>query len=523
MTELLSDPRAVLRALDKYECETSLLAFVRKFFALRTGNEFIVSRHHLAIIEALEAVVNGTLPDGARNLIINIPPRYGKTELAVVNFVAWCMARNPSAKFIHLSYADKLVLDNSSQIRDLMKQPEFLGLWPITWRQDTDAKGLWRTKEGGGFLASPAGGSITGFGAGRTELDAHGMDFAGAIIIDDPLKPDDALGVERENVNERLVNTIMSRRNSRETPIVLIMQRLHEEDMTGYVLDGNTGEKWHHVRLEALSEDGTALWPHKHTAAELRAMEAANAWTFSGQYQQRPSPKGGGIIKKEWWQPWLSKTLPKFDYVFASIDTAYTEKQINDPSAITVWGIWTAEDGQPGVFMVFAWEGRESFPSLVEVVADIARGDPDRKLTKGGLPISERLIIENKAAGISLAQELRRVLDRGGWAIEMFDPKNQDKVARVHSVSHIFAEGLVSVPYGTDPATGVTAPRHWAKKVIDQCAAFPTAKHDDLIDTVSQALRHVRDTGWLLRNVEHRDDVYERSLLRRPEEPIYPV
>ena len=511
-----------LKALDKADCEDSLLRFVAKFFKLRTGNPFIVSHHHRVIVEALEQVVAGTLPNGARNLLINMPPRYGKTELAVINFVAWCLARNPAAKFIHLSYADKLALDNSSQIRDMMRQQEYIDLWPVGWKQDTDAKGLWRTQQGGGLMASPAGGTITGFGAGSTELHAYGKQFAGAIIIDDPLKPDDALSdIERGNVNDRLINTVQSRRNSRETPIILIMQRLHEDDMTGFILSGATGEKWHHIKLAALDDAGQSLWPHKHTAQELTAIKDASPYMFSGQYQQEPEPKGGGIIKREWWRKWLAPKLPAFSYVFVSVDPAYTEKQENDPSGITVWGVWEDKSRQPRIMLIFALEIRAALHELVHTIREIAEGDKKRKHSVNGFPKSELILIENKASGISLEQELFRMFGPGGWAIQMYDPRGQDKVLRAHAVSHLFSEGLVFARFAQ--VDGAVVARPAAALVIDQCAKFPRAKHDDLVDSTSQALRHVRDAGYLLRRAEHEEIELEKSLLRKPEPLPYDV
>jgi hypothetical protein len=159
----------IQRAATKALCEDSLLFFTRYFFKARFGQKFIVNHHHTLICDELEALVDGRSyanvgdTTGLTEIqIFNLPPRYTKTELAVINLAPWCYARNAACKFIHLSYADKLVLDNSAQVRDLIKHPEFQALWPMEFKEDTDAKGLWRNDDGGGFLASPAGGSITG-------------------------------------------------------------------------------------------------------------------------------------------------------------------------------------------------------------------------------------------------------------------------------------------------------------------------------------------------------------------------
>lgn len=188
-----------------------------------------------------------------KNLLITLPPRFGKTQFCVIDWMARCIARNPKAKFIHLSYSDELALDNSSKCREIVGSSEYQVFWPIAIKTDSDSKKKWYTKQGGGVYATAAGGAVTGFGAGSLadigidsqdeEFDdffAGGMEesnpnlFYGAIIIDDPIKVEDASSEnERTRVNKRLNSTIKSRRNSRNTPIIIIMQRLHEDDMAG--------------------------------------------------------------------------------------------------------------------------------------------------------------------------------------------------------------------------------------------------------------------------------------------------
>jgi len=140
-------------------------------------------------------------------------------------FIAWSLAKNPKAKFIHLSYSDALALDNSSLTKEYVQSDSFQSLWPIELKKDSQSNKKWYTNSGGGVYATASGGAITGFGAGS----------GGAIIIDDPLKPDDAVSeVKRSFINNRYNTTIRSRVNSRDVPIILIMQRLHEEDLSGF-------------------------------------------------------------------------------------------------------------------------------------------------------------------------------------------------------------------------------------------------------------------------------------------------
>ena len=286
-------------------CKAKLLNdfgfFVRYFFKSQYNKRFMVAGHHGKIIEALMKVARGE----TKRLIINIPPRYGKTEIGIKMFVAWCLANSPAAKFIHLSYSDDLALDNSSAIRDVFRSAEFQRFFPMALRSDSDSKKKWFTEKGGGVYATAAGGAITGFGAGGMGRTKSGTDFAadgfaGAILIDDPVKPDDAFSdTMRDRINRRFNNTIASRTNSPETPIIVIMQRLHESDMTGFLLSGGSGEKWEHLCIPAITDDGKALWPEKHDIETLRVMEEADPYTFAGQYMQIPSPLAGGILKPD--------------------------------------------------------------------------------------------------------------------------------------------------------------------------------------------------------------------------------
>lgn len=437
--------------------EPSLLDFTRYMFKARWGRPFIVSDHHLQIIQALEQCVDGKLPNGARNLLINIPPRYGKTEIAVINFVAWCMARNPQAKFIHLSYSDKLVMDNSSQVRELMKHEAFRTIWPMDWKQDADAKGLWKTSQGGAFMASPAGGTITGFGAGSTELGCYGTKFAGAILIDDPLKPDDAGSeVERSNVNERLVNTIMSRRNSRETPIILIMQRLHEDDMTGFVLAGRTGEKWHHLKLPAL-KDGKALWEHKHTVEDLESIKANSPYIFSGQYQQEPAPEEGIYFLREWFKPY--DVLPERLNYYGASDFAVSDKR----GDFTVHGIFGV-DTRGELYLVDWWRKQATADVWVEAMLDMAeRYKTLAWAMEGG-------VIENAVMPLIRM----RMKDRNQYPRLASYASMTDKEARARNIQ------------GRIAARGIHVPRQpWVADLLQECINFPNSKYDDQVDVLS--------------------------------------
>jgi hypothetical protein len=312
----------------KYKTQESLLFFTRYFYKVRYNRKFIISEHHKTICDALERVLSGK----TTRLIINISPRYGKTELAVKNFIAHGLALNPSAKFIHLTYAAKLALDNSEESKDIVLNPEYQKLFPIEIKRDSNSKEKWYTSAGGGVYAASASGQVTGFGAGKVdeeeddliiqsqedealmseiaELESHIEEnskhtievkngFAGAIIIDDPIKPEDGMSdVKRGRVNERFETTIRNRVNSRKTPIIVVQQRVHEKDLSGYLMDIEPGE-WEVVKLAALKEDNSPLWELKHTTEELLKLKRINPYVFESQYQQDPKPirKGGEAYK----------------------------------------------------------------------------------------------------------------------------------------------------------------------------------------------------------------------------------
>lgn len=233
----------------KYVNLHSFPTFINTFFRIKKEKDFIFATPHRMICKKLKSVTTGKCP----RLIINIPPRYGKTELAVRNFIAYGLALNPSAKFLHLSYSASLAEENSVAIKDIMQLDQYRELFPLSeLKKGSDTKTKWETISGGGVYATSTLGQVTGFGAGTIDDDM----FGGAIVIDDPIKPEDAFSdIEREKVNRRFETTIRSRVNSRNTPIIVIMQRLHEHDLCGY-LQETEPNTWEVLKLPAIDDDG---------------------------------------------------------------------------------------------------------------------------------------------------------------------------------------------------------------------------------------------------------------------------
>lgn len=287
-------------------CLTKTLNFTRYFFKARFNRKFIVGDHHEKISSVLDRVLSGEL----KKVIINIAPRYGKTEVAVKNFIAEGLGLNPKAKFIHLSYSDDLARDNSMGVQEIMGTAEYQRLFET--RLTSTGTKKWYTDQGGGLYAVSSSGQVTGFGAGLVDLSEEELkkeidelilaidadvDFGGAIIIDDPIKPDDALSETiRAKVNAKFDTTIRNRVNSRNTAIIIIMQRLHENDLCGHLIAQEPGE-WTVLSLPCIYNDEAgeekALWPFKHTLEELKDLRLKNTYVFDTQYQQNPKPLEG--------------------------------------------------------------------------------------------------------------------------------------------------------------------------------------------------------------------------------------
>lgn len=322
------------KELLRLEMLSSLEKYTKAMFKAQYHRSFAMNYHHKMIFEALQDVVDGK----CNRLIINMPPRYSKTETVIKAFTSWCFALNPRCKFLHLSYSDLLVNDNSATIRNIMMEPLYKELFPNSLlEKEKGSATRWKTEKGGEFYAVSTQGQVTGFGAGLVDEDPDGVSyddltfdksldevlgligaktniFNGAILIDDPMKPEDGESeIVRERINTRFESTIRNRVNSRNTPIIIIMQRLHENDLCGYLMDKEPGE-WRVLSLPAIQineETGekSALWPMKHTLQELERMREVNPVIFDTQYMQDPKPKEG-LMYQDGFKTYKPEQLP---------------------------------------------------------------------------------------------------------------------------------------------------------------------------------------------------------------------
>ena len=538
-----------LRLLENREAaEASLTDFVQGGWKYIDPVPYIHGWHLDAIAEHLAAVTRGDI----RRLVINVPPRSSKSSIVSVAFPAWVWAQpekwhgplsGPHVQFLFASYAQNLAIRDSVKTRRLIQSPWYQSRWGkrFALAGDQNAKVRFDNNRGGYRLATSVDGALTGEGGS-------------IIIVDDPHNATDVESdVQRANVVEWWDGAMSTRLNDPKTgAYVIIMQRLHEEDLTGHVLAKN--HDWTHLMLPmryeserhcvtvlGLDEDGDEvvwqdprgldgdgvkldgldlaaaegmlLMPERFGEEEVSNLEGdLGPFRAAGQLQQRPEPKGGGILKREWWLLWDDEEaqrngvgnagrFPPMEYIFGSLDTAYTEKQENDASALTIWGVWFDPHGVPRVMLMYAWQARAELHDLLERTVEICRTYR-----------IDRLLIENKAVGLTVGQELRRLYSTEDWGIQLHDPKNTDKVARAYSVQHLFSDGYV---YAPDKA--------WAEMVIAQCVSFPKGKHDDLVDTVTMAMRHIRDLGLLTRAPERKAALDSQMELKGKVVPLYPV
>ena len=433
-----------------------LLDFTKYVYTTRRYAPFHDNWHQQAICDALERVVIGE----TKRLIINVPPRSGKTEIAVKNFIAWSMGIYPDSEFIHASYSKRLAAANTYDIRAIMQHERYLELFPkVKLQEDSRAKDEFRTTVGGVVYATGAEGTITGYGASKMRDT-----FGGAIIIDDPHKAGEASSpIMRGAVIDWFQNTLQSRLNKPDGPIIVIMQRLHEEDLSGWLLNGGTGEKWDHVCIPAKTQNGKSFWPSQFPLDMLNRLEASNSYVFAGQYMQVPAPVGGGIFKDHWW-----RTLPmapplKWRCIYA--DTAQKTAEQNDYSVFQCWGM--THENQ--IVMLDMVRGKWEAPEL----ETMARAFWKKHTATQNAGTLRAFKVEDKVSGTGLIQKLRRE----GIPIVGI-PRAKDKVTRAFDAAPFVESGNVVLLNTLSCLSDF----------LSEASVFPNGSHDDAIDTAMSAI-----------------------------------
>ena len=302
-SKMSREQKAILRA----KCDNDLLYFTRLFFKVLRGSKFILSEHHYDLAKHFNDVANYKV----KLLNINIPPRHSKTELAI-NFIARGIGINPSSNWLYISASDELRSEASIRIRDIISSPLFVALYGIKLKKDQNSKNIWKTTEGGGLKTATIFGQVTGFGAGQMTEAGFSSDtidlirnFEGCQIWDDLNKTEDS---ESENANNDKVsrvifNTLLSRENSHDTPIIHIQQRTGMSDATASLMEHYGTDKDSHrfVIMPIIRDDGKPLWAAKFPMSKIIELQTSyrTKHMFDTQYMQNPLPREGVLFVRD--------------------------------------------------------------------------------------------------------------------------------------------------------------------------------------------------------------------------------
>ena len=474
-TEYLTDAELeqLSKHLDKYkelherdELQGEFLKFVKHVWP-----SFIGGSHHKIFAEKLERVAKGEL----KRLIVNMPPRHTKSEFASYLFPAWVMGRNPHTKIIQATHTAELAVGFGRKVKNLLDSEIYRDVFPeIELARDAKASGRWSTNEGGEYYAVGVGGALAGRGANL-------------CIIDDPVSEQDALS---PTALDGIYEWYTSGPRQRLQPggaIIIVMTRWSIRDLTAKVLQKQAeggADQWEVVEFPAIFPDtDNVLWPEFWSRDELEGVRASipvSKW--NAQYLQNPTAEEGAIIKREWWNVWEADDPPPCEYIIQSYDTAFTKSDRADYSAITTWGIFYPDEGdEPAIILLDAEKGRWEFPELKDAALRLYKDyDPDM------------VLIEQKASGTPLTHELRQM----GIPVSAFTPgRGADKFSRMNACAPVFESGMVWSPES-----------RWSEEVIEECAAFPNGEHDDLADSMTQAILRFRQGGFIRTRADYEDE-----------------
>jgi len=477
-TEYLTDAEleALAKHLDKFkelherdEYQGNFLKFVKHVWP-----SFIAGNHHRIFAEKLEKVARGEL----KRLIVNMPPRHTKSEFASYLFPAWVMGQKPETKIIQATHTAELAVGFGRKVKNLIDSEVYRDVFPeLALAKDAKASGRWSTDKGGEYYAVGVGGALAGRGANL-------------CIIDDPVSEQDALSpTALDNIYEWYTSGPRQRLQPGGA-IIIVMTRWSIRDLTAKVLQKQAeggADKWEVVEFPAIFPDtDKVLWPEFWSREELDGVRASiPVAKWNAQYLQNPTAEEGAIVKRDWWNVWDSDEPPTCSYIIHSYDTAFTKSERSDYSAITTWGVFHPDDGdEAAIILLDAEKGRWEFPEL-----------KDAALRLYGEYEPDLVLIEQKASGTPLTQDLRKM----GIPVSGFTPgRGADKFSRMNACAPVFESGMVYAPEA-----------RWAEEVIEECAAFPNGEHDDLADSMSQAILRFRQGNFIrTRSDEEDEDFY---------------
>lgn len=457
-----------------------------------------------AICEHLEAVTAGHVT----RLLINVPPGCMKSMLTGVIWPSWEWTRPGlrSMRYLGTAHKQDLAVRDNLKCRRLIQSAWYQARWPFGLVSDQNAKTKFEN-ESTGFREAMAFTGMTGSRGDR-------------VLLDDPLSVDGATSAADLKAAElTFTEALPTRVNNDSSAIVVIMQRLHESDTSGIILDRKLGYvhlmlpmRFEHERrcrtsigfTDPRKHDGELLFPERFNEASVAKLEKVmGEYAAAGQLQQRPAPRGGGMFKDKHLKLWpAGKKLPALHFVIQSYDTAFTDKTTNDPTACTVWAVFQEKTGAHSVLLLDAWSDHLRYAALRKaVVSDwttkygIRKDDPTQTGRR-----SDIVLMEEKGSGISMIQDLRvaRV------PVQSYNPGRADKTNRAEQVLPLYELGCVYILEAHVPADD-TVPSQlrryvaWARAFVKQLTEFGpgVSAHDDYVDTFTQAMIYLRDAGWL--------------------------
>lgn len=502
----------IQREKQRRAAERSLYEFVKQsWHVVEPGTAFIPSWHIEEICEHLEAVSAGEI----QKLLINIPPRHSKSTIVSVMWPMWEWLTQPEEKFLCASYSGTLSIRDNLKARRLVQSPWYQERWGHMFQLagDQNAKQRFENNKTGYRIATSVGGTATGEGGSR-------------LILDDPHGAQDAQSdVMRESALEWFDVVWSTRLNDpKADAMVTIMQRLHERDISGHILEDIGG--WEHICIPAewdgvrrktslgpydpRKTKGELICPERFGEDEITALkQALGAYGTSGQLQQDPTPSEGGLLQTKNFRMWpADKPFPPFEFILQSYDCAFTEKTTGDPTACSVWGVFTY-DSEHHAMLIDAWDEHLGYPQLrSRAIADWSNEYGGTQ--KGGQPTKarrpDRVLIEAKASGQSLIQDMRlaRV------PVLSYNPGNADKVSRAHQAAPTLELGLLWIPESAKNRGQFIS---WAMPFVKQLAKFPVAEHDDYVDTFTQAIIFLKNERWF--DLPYARDPDERAVPRK--------
>jgi predicted phage terminase large subunit-like protein len=473
----------------------SLYEFVKQsWHVVEPGVPFMESWHIEEICEHLEAVSAGEI----HRLLINIPPRHSKSTIVSVMWPAWEWITDPAQKFLCASYSGTLSTRDNLKTRRLLQSPWYQERWGHMFKfaGDQNAKQRFENDKTGYRLATSVGGTATGEGGSR-------------LILDDPHGAQAAQSEAMRESDLEWFDMVWSTRlnNPKTDAMVTVMQRLHERDISGHILNDIKG--WEHICIPAEWDGkhrktilgaydprkvkGELICPDRFGDKEITMLkQLLGSYGSAGQLQQDPTPSGGGILKTKHFGLWSADDgLPPFEYILQSYDCAFTEKTTGDPTACTVWAMFTHK-GERNAMLIDAWDEHLSYPDLrAKAIKDWTTeyGGMSKESPHSRARRPDRILVEAKASGQSLLQDLRlaKVPAVG------YNPGKADKISRAHQAAPTLELGLLWIP---ESKKNRGQPVSWAAAFLKQLAKFPVAEHDDYVDTFTQAVIYLKDDGW---------------------------